>query len=151
MGIILLVKFRRLPSAAAPPEGRLQNRVAEKKMSRRCASWVGKVEEERERQTAVQSPGQRSCGARFKAGMGQISKVLDFCHPLLSPPTFPGERRRRDRKKKSEVVRREGMRRVERKGRRKARHTAVFGLEWSSGKHVTVPSCSPARPFTFLS
>lgn len=42
------------------------------------------------------------------------------------------------------------MGRVERggKGGSKARHTAVFGLERSSGKNVTVSSSS--RPFTFI-
>lgn len=116
-------------------------------MSRRSASWgLAKVaaERERERQTDTSPVSkQRSCGARCKAGMGQVSKVLEFCHPLLPPPTFPGERRRRNlkKKKKREKWSGEEVGRVGGgKGGRKARHTAVFGLERSSGKHVTVSS-----------
>lgn len=41
---------------------------------------------------------QRSCGAQFKAGMGQTSKLLlELCHLSLPPPTFSKERKKEKR------------------------------------------------------
>lgn len=51
-------------------------------------SWVkgGNGWERKETDTRPVS-NQRSCGAEFKAGMGQTSKLLEFCHLSLPPPT----------------------------------------------------------------
>lgn len=82
---------------------------------------------------------QRSCGARFKAGMGQISKSPGVLPPFASSSHFPRRKEEEKQKKKKRVKWRggKGWGGGEEKGGRRARHTAVFGLEGSSGKHVT--------------
>lgn len=42
---------------------------------------------------------QRSCGAEFKAGMGQTSKLLELCHFHLPPPTFSEERGKKKKRR----------------------------------------------------
>lgn len=84
-------------------------------MSRRTASRVEKVRgRKREAETSPVS-NQRSCGARFKAGMGQISKSPGVLPPFASSSHFPRRKEEEKQKKKSEVERREGMGRVGRK------------------------------------
>lgn len=46
---------------------------------------------------------QRRCGAEFKAGMGQNSKLLESCHLCLPPPTKEGRGKKKKSRERKEV------------------------------------------------
>lgn len=136
--IILPVKFRWLPLL---PLQLLQLEGCRTELQRRrwaekvCPGWWMWRQKEREDTSPVSN--QRSCGARFKAGMGQISKVLEFCHPLFPPPTFP-RKKGGGETKKSEVVKKEEVGRVGRKGRKESQ---THGRVWSGEEQREARHC----------
>ena len=92
MVIILLVNspcwlFQQLPRGRLPCKAVIKA-TDERWAERGVLSEGGKRLREKETDTRPVS-NQRSCGAEFKAGMGQTSKLLEFCHLSLPPPTSP--------------------------------------------------------------
>lgn len=72
----------------APPEGRWLSKAVIRDVKReRGPERKGKWLRQKETDTLPFSD-QRSCGAEFKAGMGQTSKLLESCHPLSSSSHF---------------------------------------------------------------
>lgn len=91
----------------APPRGRPVVQSCDKVTDKRCAER-GVLSEGRKwsRQKETDSllvSNQRRCGAEFKAGMGQTSKVLEFCHLSVPPPTFSKERKKEKEEEEEEV------------------------------------------------
>lgn len=66
-----------------------------------------------------------------RLGWDKFPKVLEFCHPLLPPPTFPGERRRRNKKKEVKWRGGEGWGGWGGKGRKESQ---THGRVWSGGE-----------------
>lgn len=65
---------------------------------------------------------QRSCGAEFKAEMGQTSKLLEFCH-LSSSAHFLQKKKKKRRE-----------RREEKRGRKEVNENQTHGPVWSGWK-----------------
>lgn len=90
-------KFPLLAFPTPPQRKAAEQRVTDKRWAERGVLGEGrKWWRQKETDTSPVS-NQRSCGAQFKAGMGQTSKLLEFCHLSLPPPTFSKERKKEKR------------------------------------------------------
>lgn len=90
-------KFPLLAFPTPPQRKAAEQRVTDKRWSERGVLGKGrKWWRQKETDTSPVS-NQRSCGAQFKAGMGQTSKLLELCHLSLPPPTFSKERKKENR------------------------------------------------------
>lgn len=132
MDIILLVKFRRLPSACSSSrkEG-CRTESQRRRWAEELRPGWRRFEAGRERQKPAQSPTRGAVVLASRLGWDKFPKVLEFCHPLLPPPTFPGERRRRNKKKRVKWRGGKGWGGWGGKGRKESQ---THGRVWSGGE-----------------
>lgn len=98
MVIILLVNSLCWVFQLLPEEG--SDKVTDKRCAERGVLSEGRKRLRQKETDTLPVSNQRSCGAEFKAGMGQTSKLLEFCHLSLPPPTFSEERGKKKKKRR---------------------------------------------------
>lgn len=123
-------KFPLLAFPALPKRKAAEQRVTDKGRAERERGVRGEGSEWLRQKETDTSPvsNQRSCGAEFKAGMGQTSSLLEFCHRSLPPPTFSTERRKKKGKKKGKEKEEAGE---DEEGRKELNENQTHSPVWS--------------------